>query len=182
MELFDENEDDLTKEISNEVEISESEEPDMLKKANNLREEDVLYQVIDKGENGVYLQNTKNNVIFEEEDMPKEQQNELESDFILRYKNGEYIFEEELTDDFFNSLVSKREYEEIKNKFESESDILEIAPNTEFIIESRETDYSTLQYGDNETINVPNVLIPYFADVNAILVYEDGKFIYKKTP
>ena len=71
----------------------------------NLREEDALYQVVGRSLNGIYLQNTKNNKVFEETNISKELLDKLGNDYILRYKNGEYIFEKELTDDFFNSLV-----------------------------------------------------------------------------
>lgn len=145
---------------------------------NSLREENVLYQVVEVGTNGVYLQNTKNNKVFEETNIPKELQDILENDFILRYKNGEYIFEEGLTDDFFNSLVGIREYEEIQNKFIKETNILEIDSNARYHIISREKDYSVLNYGsdENNTIKVPNVLLPYFANSDTTLKYEDEKF------
>ena len=71
----------------------------------NLREENALYQVVGRSLNGIYLQNTKNNKVFEETNISKELLDKLGNDYILRYKNGEYIFEKELTDDFFNSLV-----------------------------------------------------------------------------
>lgn len=144
----------------------------------SLREENVLYQVVDIGVNGIYLQNTKNNEVFEETNIPKELQDKLENDFILRYKNGEYVFEEELTDDFFNSLVSIKEYEEIQNKFIEETNILDIDPDAKFNIIVHEKDYSILKYGndENDVINVPNVLLPYFANSETILKYEDGKF------
>ena len=143
---------------------------------NSLREEDCLYQVVDRGLNGIYLLNTKNNKIFEETNIPKELQTKLDNDFILRYKNGEYIFEEELTDNFFNSLVSREEFEHIKEKFIKESNILEIAPKTKFKVVTRENDYSVLSY-ENNTIKVPNALLPYFIYSDTILKYENGKFI-----
>ena len=72
---------------------------------NNLREEDCLYQVVDLSSKGVYLQNTKNNIIFEETNIPQELKKILSKDFILSYKNGKYIFEEELTDIFYKNMV-----------------------------------------------------------------------------
>ena len=77
---------------------------------NDLREEDCLYQVVGISANGVYLQNMKNNKVFEETDIPKELLDKLGNDYILRYKNGEYIFEEQLTDDFFNDLIDIKEF------------------------------------------------------------------------
>ncbi|MBQ3415435.1 MAG: hypothetical protein IJH39_08865 [Clostridia bacterium] len=169
------------KELSNYLENCDRKVDNQMKnetQKTNLREENVLYQVVDRGVNGIYLQNTKNNKIFEETNIPKELQDALGNDFILRYKNGEYVFEEQLTDDFFNSLVSIKEYEEIKNKFIEETNILDINSDAKFNIAFREEDYSILQYGieKNDIIKVPNVLIPYFINSDTILKYEDGKF------
>ena len=72
---------------------------------NNLREENCLYQVVDLSSKGVYLQNTKNNIIFEETNIPQELKNILSKDFILSYKNGKYIFEEDLTDIFYKNML-----------------------------------------------------------------------------
>lgn len=149
-----------------------------LKKENKnmpIKEENTLYQVVDRGENGIYLKNTITDEIFEEINLSKELQDIIENDCILRYKNGEYIFEKELTDDFFNSLVSMKEYKEIQEQFISESNISEINSETTFNIETREKNYSILRY-ENETIKVPNVLIPYFACEGTDLKYEDGEF------
>jgi len=72
---------------------------------NSLREEGCLYQVVDLSSNGVYLQNTKNNVIFEETNISQELKDILSKDFILSYKNGTYIFEQDLTDIFYKNMV-----------------------------------------------------------------------------
>ena len=72
------------------------------KNIENLREEKCLYQVVDRSKNGVYLQNLKNNKVFEETNIDQELLNKIGNDDILRYKEGKYIFEEELTDEFFN--------------------------------------------------------------------------------
>ena len=34
----------------------------------------------------------------------EELKNQIQNDSILRYKNGEYVYEEELTEEFFNNL------------------------------------------------------------------------------
>ena len=78
----------------------------------NLKEENCLYQVVDRSKDGVYLQNLKNNKVFEETDLPKELLDKISNDYILRYKNGKYIFEEQLTDDFFNDLIDISEIQE----------------------------------------------------------------------
>lgn len=73
-------------------------------KLNKSREENGLYQVVDISSNGVYLQNMSNNQVFEEVDIPKELLNQIGNDYILRYKDGTYTLEQELTDKFFESL------------------------------------------------------------------------------
>lgn len=147
-------------------------------KLDDLREENCLYQVVDRSVNGVYLQNTKNNKIFEETDIPQEIQDIIGNDYILRYKDGKYIIEEELTDEFFNRMINIEEYEKIQNDFIKDSKINEIDENTRFSVISREEDYTVLNYENNieNQIKVPNVLVPFFIDIDTILYYKDGKF------
>ena len=71
---------------------------------NELKQEECLYQVVDRSLNGVYLQNLKSNKVFEETDLPKELLDKIGNDYILRYKDGEYIYEEELTDKFMERI------------------------------------------------------------------------------
>ena len=146
------------------------------KKITNNREENCLYQVVDFSSNGVYLQNTNNNVIFEETEIPQELKDKISNDYILRYKDGKYIYEEELTDNFMNSMVSVQEFKKIKEDFINDSNILEIDSNTQYKVESRENDYTILSYGDNKTMKVPNELIPFFAKEQSILYFRDGRF------
>ena len=147
---------------------------------NNLdiyREENCLYQVVDFSSNGVFLQNTNNDKIFEETDISQELLNKIGNDYILRYKDGEYIVEEELTDDFMNSMVGIQEYKKIQEDFEKESNILELDLNTKFNVKSRNNDYTVLTNGEKRnTMEVPNVLVPYFATEGNVLRYENGKF------
>lgn len=108
----------FTKELSNylQKQIEGSENNMILKKKkseNDLKVEDCLYQVVDRSKDGVYLQNLKSNKVSEETSIPKELLDKIGNDYILRYKNGEYIFEEELTDDFFSGLA---DIDEIINK------------------------------------------------------------------
>lgn len=56
------------------------------------RKEDNLYQVVDFGSNGVFLQDTKTKNIFEEPEIPQELLDKIGNDSILRYKNGTYIY------------------------------------------------------------------------------------------
>lgn len=85
-------------EISNEQTLKQQENLDQN------REENCLYQVVDFSVNGVYLLNKNTNKIFEETEISQELKNQIQNDSILRYKNGEYIYEEELTEEFFNNL------------------------------------------------------------------------------
>ena len=41
---------------------------------------------------------------FEEVNIPEDLKNVISNDYILRYKNGTYIFEEKLTDDFCKKI------------------------------------------------------------------------------
>lgn len=145
-------------------------------KITNNREDNCLYQVVDFSSNGVYLQNTNNNVIFEETELPQELKDKISNDYILRYKDGKYIYEEELTENFMNSMVSVQELQKIKEDFINDSNILEIDPNTQYKVESRENDYTILSYGDNKTMKVPNELIPFLTKEQSILHYRDGRF------
>lgn len=78
---------------------------------NEFRKENELYQVVDLSSKGVYLQNMSTNKVFEETNIPQDLKNKIGNDYILRYKNGEYIFEEKLTDDFMNGLIDIQEYQ-----------------------------------------------------------------------
>ena len=62
-----------------------------------LKQEECLYQVVELAEDGVYLQNTMNNKISKEKDINKYLLSKITNDSILRYKNGKYIYEEEIT-------------------------------------------------------------------------------------
>ena len=140
------------------------------------REENCLYQVVDFSSNGVFLQNTNNNKVFEETEIPQEILDKIGNDYILRYTNGNYIIEKDLTEDFFNNMVGVKEYQQIKEEFIRESNILEIDKNTYYNIQSREKDYTILSYENKNTIKVPNALIPYFINEQTVLCYKGGKF------
>ena len=170
---------EFIKELSSYL-LNKGEEKKQLKENNleDLREENCLYQVIDRGQKGVYLQNTRNNKIFEETELPEEIKDKIENDYILRYKGGKYVIEEELTDDYFNKMIGIEEYEQIQKDFIEKSNISEIEPNTRFKIISSEKDYTVLGYGENNQnqIEVPNSLLPYFMENDTILYYKDGRF------
>lgn len=171
-------------ELSNHLEKTNSKEGNKMtnnekvSELNNHREENCLYQVVDFSSDGVFLQNTNNNAIFEEKNMPKELMDKISNDYILRYKDGNYVIEEELTDDFMNSMVGIQEYKRIQENFEKESNILKIDPNTHYTVSSRKEDFTVLSYGENSknTIEVPNELLPYFINEQTVLNYKNGKF------
>lgn len=173
---------DFIRELSNHLEnINEKgdeklKEQEQNKELNSYREENCLYQVVDFSTNGVFLQNTKNNKVFEETKIPQEIIDKIGNDYILRYTNGNYIIEKEITEVFFNSMIGIKEYQKIKEDFKKESNILEIDPNTHFNIQSREKDYTILKYEGKNTIKVPNALIPYFTNEKTVLYYKNGKF------
>ena len=139
---------------------------------------DCLYQVVDMGTDGVYLQNVNNNKISYETDISKEILNEIGNDTVLRYQESKYIIEEELTQNFLNNLVGIKEYQEIQDNFIKESNILENNSDTKYKIEKKEKDYCVLSYGTDEkyTIKVPKELIPFWANSGEILYYENGEF------
>ena len=95
---------DITKQIMKKVEdcaeVLANEQNEELKK---YRQEGAIYQVVDHSSKGVLLQNKDNNVIFEETNLSEELMDKISNDYILSYKNGEYVYEEELTDDFFQN-------------------------------------------------------------------------------
>lgn len=171
------------KELSNYLEnINEKGENGLDKQDinNNLekyRKEDRLYQVVDMSTNGVILQDTKNNVTFEETKISEDIKDKIQNDYILKYKNGEYVIEDEMTEDFFDRLVGIKEYKNIQQKFIEESDILQIDPNVRYKIDKKKDDYTMLKYGEDEKkIDVPNALLPYFTDEDTVLYYKNGKF------
>ena len=163
-------------ELSNHLEKNDNKQDDKNEKQLDMyREENCLYQVVDFSANGVYLQNTRNNKTFEETNLPQELKDKIGTDYILRYKNGEYIYEEKMTEEFMNSMIGIQEYQKIQENFIKESNINEIDSDTRFKIISRENDYTILEYNNNK-IQAPNALIPFFADNTSILYYKDGKF------
>lgn len=141
----------------------------------NLKEEGNLYQVVDMGANSAFLQDTKTNKVFEEKNMSKNLLEKIGNDTVLKYENGEYVIEEELTKKFLDSLVNIKEFKKIQEDFIKESNILNINSNTLFKIQSKEDNYSVLTYG-NDSIKVPNELIPFWAEKGEQLYFKNNKF------
>lgn len=61
------------------------------------RKEDNLYIVAQKYQYSAYLQDLNNNIVFEEVNFPDDVFSLLCNDAVVRYKDGKYIYEEELT-------------------------------------------------------------------------------------
>ena len=142
---------------------------------NSLKQEGCLYQVVDMGIDGAYLQYVSNNKISYETELPLDK---IGNDTVLRYQKNEYIIEEELTRKFFDNLVEINEYKEIQENFIKESNILKNNPDTKYKIEIKNENYCMLTYGIAEkfTIKVPNELIPFWAKTGENLYYANGKF------
>lgn len=145
---------------------------------NNLREEGCLYQVIDIGDNTVYLQNLNIDVVFEEKCISEDIKKEINPDTILRYRNGKYCIEESLTEDFLKSMVSIQEYKGIQDKFIYESNIEKYNSNIRYkVLLKKENSSIIYDVNNNENrIEVPNILLPYNAHNKKVFSYEYGKF------
>ncbi len=145
------------------------------KNVTNLKEEGNLYQVVDMGIDSVFLQDTKTNKVFEEKDISKNLLDKIGNDTILKYENGKYVIEKELTEKFLDSLVDIKEFKKIQEDFIKESNILNIDSNTIFKIQSKENNYSILSY-ENGSIKVPNALIPFWTEKGDGLYFKNNKF------
>lgn len=142
--------------------------------------EEGLYQVIDFGNDSVFLKNTDTNKIFEEKYLPEEIKNKISNDYVLKYENGKYSIDQDITDKFMESMISIKEFRNIKETFLESSGIKEIPENEKFKILTKNDNFTVLCYGEGELnkIEVPNALIPFFANTDKILKfnYETGKF------
>ena len=152
-------------------------------KTNSLKQENTIYQVVEIDVDGAYLQNTMNNKISKEIDIPKELLKKIGNDTVLKYKDGKYIIEEELTQKFLDRLVGIKELEKIQEEFKDNTNILNIDSNTVYQIETKNNSKSILSYENNEKkrIEVPNELIPFWAKEGEKLIYQDGIFERKKS-
>ena len=66
-------------------------------KGSSLKQEGCVYQVVGLTLNGAALLNTDNHMIAEETDISKELLDEIAEDSVLRYKDGKYVYDDELT-------------------------------------------------------------------------------------
>ncbi len=90
----------LIKELSNYLERTNNElcnEKHNKTLCSTLKQENCLYQVVEMDVDGAYLKNIDNNRVSKETDISKEVLNKIGNDSVLRFKDGKYIYEEELT-------------------------------------------------------------------------------------
>lgn len=148
------------------------------------RTENDLYVVVEKCLNSAYLQNVNTNIIFEETSFSDDVFNLLYNDVVVSFKDGKYVYEDEITRDWMNSFISIDEHNESLQELMAEPNFSKIDfEATTFIITSRDNNYTILSYGkDNEDIlKVPNKLISYWVDDNSILYYDkEDKLFYKQ--
>ena len=74
--------------------------------------EEGLYYVLNANPDKKYLTKFGSKKVFEATDLPKEIKNTVSEGFILRYNNGEYTIDEELTEKNFEGLLNIYEYKE----------------------------------------------------------------------
>ena len=74
--------------------------------------EEGLYYVLDGNPSEVYLTKFNSKKVFKANDLPQEIKNTVSEGFILRYKDGEYNVDEELTEKNFEGLLNIDEYKE----------------------------------------------------------------------
>ena len=137
----------------------------------NLENEEKLYQVVEIVKDGAYLQDTSNDKIFKE-NISKELLSEVGNDTVLRFKDGKYTIDEELTQKFLDSLIDLKEYEDIKKQFAKD---MNIKQNTIFELKEKNDKYSILKC-EGKMIKAPTSLIPFWARVGEKLSYSDGEF------
>lgn len=83
-----------------------SELSNYLQKENRKLEiENGFYQVVDFGNNSVFLQNMDTNQVFEEKNLPEEIKSKISNDYVLKYEDGKYSIDMDKTDQFFNGMV-----------------------------------------------------------------------------
>ena len=148
------------------------------------RTENDLYVVVERSLNSAYLQNVNTNIIFEETNFSNDVFNLLCNDAVVRFKGGKYVYEDDITREWFNSFISANEHNEALQKLMDEPNFSKIDfQNTTFNIISSDDDYTILSYSeDNKSIlKVPNKLIDYWADDSSVLYYDtEDKFFYKQ--
>lgn len=70
------------------------------------RKEDNLYIVVEKCLNSAYLQDVNTDMIFEETSFSDDLFDLLHNDVVVRFKDGQYVYENEITNEWLNSFIS----------------------------------------------------------------------------
>ncbi len=148
------------------------------------RIENDLYVVVERCSNSAYLQNVNTNIIFEEANFSNDVFNLLCNDAVVRFKDGKYVYEDDITKQLLSSFISTDEHNEALQELMSEPNFSKIDfKNTTFYIISYGENYTILSSSeDNKNIlKVPNKLIDYWADDSSVLYYDtEDKFFYKQ--
>lgn len=147
------------------------------------RKEDNLYIVVEKGLNSAYLQDVNTDMIFEETLFSDDLFDLLHNDVVIRFKDGQYIYENEITNKWIDSFISTDEHNQLLTELMHEPNFSEIDfESTTFNITSCHDNYTILSYGENnkDTLKVPNKLIDYWADNNSILYYDKEENLFYK--
>ncbi len=147
------------------------------------RKEDNLYIVVEKCLNSAYLQDVNTDMIFEETSFSDDLFDLLHNDVVVRFKDGQYVYENEITNEWLNSFISIEEHNYALQELMCEPNFSKIDfANTTFSIDSRDDSYTILKYGESNqnTLKVPNKLIDYWVNDNSILGYdEENNFFHK---
>lgn len=147
------------------------------------RKEDNLYVVVEKGLNSVYLQDVNTDIIFEETLFSDDLFDLLHNDIVVRFKDGMYIYENDITNKWMDSFISTEEHNQLLTELMCEPNFSEIDfESTTFNITSHNDNYTFLSYGKShqDTLKVPNKLIDYWADNNSILYYDKEDNLFHK--
>ncbi len=148
-----------------------------------LRQEGCIYAIdVDGADLGaVYMINTETGIVEQEQYkyFPKEMEEYICGDYVYIFKNGQYIYNPELTDEYMNSFVSIPQAEEAQEKFSKEFYKRGLDSETTFKISAgdrKKDETVTLSYRDKDDnikeIEAPSILIPYFLYDFTILKYD----------
>ena len=146
-------------ELSDELKRKSGREVNNTLSSDILKQEGTLYQVVE----------------MTTEDISKELYNLIGNDSIIKFENGEYIDEPDITDEFMNSLVDIDELDKIQNDFFAQSGIDKNPADARYTLVSKDSESSEVEY-DGNLIKVPNELIPFFAESGTELIYKDKHF------
>lgn len=144
-----------------------------------LKQENKLYQVVEKTSSGAYLEDLTTHRVFEEKQLSDELYNKIADDSVLKLENGKYILEEKMTKDFLNNLVKIDEYSNIFNEFIDKNNLSLNNTNIIFEVQDRTEDMYILSYienNQNKILEVPEKIIPYWTKIGDKLICKNNEF------